>query len=168
MFRRQVYAPTIEQGIAEECLKVTASHNRKLLRDVGLDFTFLLSTLLQPDPSSSSNIQLHPSFQITSVGETPAIASGYSLAIDSSPFPGYAKTPAPEDDIPPPSGSTQPLSINPKSPRKVRPDGTSPSPAPGPTGSQPAASPASPRSTRRVVSAPRTQVVEGPEDEGLR
>jgi len=33
MFRRQVYAPTIEEGVAEECIRVTASHNRKV-RDV--------------------------------------------------------------------------------------------------------------------------------------
>nr|XP_018259262.1 exocyst complex component EXO84 [Kwoniella dejecticola CBS 10117]OBR81420.1 exocyst complex component EXO84 [Kwoniella dejecticola CBS 10117] len=51
MFRRQVYAPNVEQSVVDECLRVTASQNRKLLRDVGLDFTYLLSTLLQPDPS---------------------------------------------------------------------------------------------------------------------
>ena len=30
LFRRQVYASTIGPGIAEECIKVTASHNRKV------------------------------------------------------------------------------------------------------------------------------------------
>ncbi|WWC73016.1 uncharacterized protein I206_106981 [Kwoniella pini CBS 10737] len=58
MFRRQVYAPNVDQSVVDECLRVTASHNRKLLRDVGLDFTYLLSTILQPDPSSSLPHQL--------------------------------------------------------------------------------------------------------------
>ena len=30
MFRRQVYAPTIAEGVAEECMRVVASHNRKV------------------------------------------------------------------------------------------------------------------------------------------
>ena len=30
LFRRQVYATTIEDGIADECIRVTASHNRKV------------------------------------------------------------------------------------------------------------------------------------------
>nr|XP_019049686.1 exocyst complex component EXO84 [Kwoniella bestiolae CBS 10118]OCF28616.1 exocyst complex component EXO84 [Kwoniella bestiolae CBS 10118] len=29
MFRRQVYAPNVEQGVVDECVRVTASHNRK-------------------------------------------------------------------------------------------------------------------------------------------
>jgi len=30
MFRRQVYPPTIAPSVAEECIKVAASHNRKV------------------------------------------------------------------------------------------------------------------------------------------
>lgn len=32
MFRRQVYAPNIAEGVADECIRVTASHNRKVSR----------------------------------------------------------------------------------------------------------------------------------------
>ncbi|KAK6906113.1 hypothetical protein I203_100096 [Kwoniella mangroviensis CBS 8507] len=72
MFRRQVYAPNVEQNVVDECVRVTASHNRKLLRDVGLDFTYLLSTLLQPDPSASSP---HPIFNTSATSSTPATSS---------------------------------------------------------------------------------------------
>lgn len=70
-FRRQVYGPTSDPVVIEESLRITAHHNRKvrgnlekktpmfadvyrdlhhqLLRDSGLDFTFLLATLLQPN-----------------------------------------------------------------------------------------------------------------------
>ncbi|KAL7421281.1 exocyst complex component exo84 [Cryptotrichosporon argae] len=86
LFRRQVYAPTIEAGVADECLRVAASHNRKLLRDVGLDFTFLLSSLLREDPSADPP----PSFQLPA--QTPA--PGYH--IEPSPFVPYVPdTPAP-------------------------------------------------------------------------
>lgn len=30
MFRRQVYAPNVSNQVAEECIRVTASHNRKV------------------------------------------------------------------------------------------------------------------------------------------
>jgi hypothetical protein len=30
MFRRQVYAPTIPEGVSDECMRVVASHNRKV------------------------------------------------------------------------------------------------------------------------------------------
>jgi hypothetical protein len=50
IFRRQVYAPTIDESVVSECLKVTMSANRKLLRDAGLDFTFLLNSVTSSDP----------------------------------------------------------------------------------------------------------------------
>ncbi|RSH95179.1 exocyst complex component exo84 [Saitozyma podzolica] len=150
MFRRQVYAPMVEQGIADESLKVTASANRKLLRDVGLDFTFLLSNLLQPDPNSSSPTDLHPVFNLPA--ETPA--AGYT--IDPSPYVPYlSETPAPDADIPT-MGSTQPLSIAPRSPRKPRASDI----APEDNGMLSPTSPAPPpRSARRGL-APRTPVEE--------
>ncbi|WVF65465.1 hypothetical protein IAT40_000193 [Kwoniella sp. CBS 6097] len=80
MFRRQVYAPNIEQGVADECIRVTASHNRKLLRDVGLDFTYLLSTLLQSDPDASNP---HPVFNNPSTIATP----GPGFHLEPSPYP---------------------------------------------------------------------------------
>ncbi|KAK8843984.1 hypothetical protein IAR55_006777 [Kwoniella newhampshirensis] len=96
LFRRQVYAPNIGQSTVDECIHVTASHNRKLLRDVGLDFTYLLSTLLQPDPKSSDP---HPIFNNNiMMASTPA--PGYH--IEPSPYVSYVPdTPAPA----PPMGS---------------------------------------------------------------
>lgn len=63
LFRRQMDAPNISESTVNECLHVTATQNRKLLRDVGLDFTFLLSSLLQP----SSNPSDYPHSVFTSV-----------------------------------------------------------------------------------------------------
>ncbi|KAJ9091615.1 hypothetical protein QFC21_007155 [Naganishia friedmannii] len=48
-FRRQVYGPSEDPFVIRDSLQVVASDNRKLMREAGLDFTFLLSTLLQPD-----------------------------------------------------------------------------------------------------------------------
>lgn len=55
LFNRQVDAPNISQSTVDESLHVTATQNRKLLRDVGLDFTFLLSSLLRPSSSPSDH-----------------------------------------------------------------------------------------------------------------
>ncbi|EIW66056.1 hypothetical protein TREMEDRAFT_41093 [Tremella mesenterica DSM 1558] len=121
MFRRQVYAPTIDGNVAEECLKVTASHNRKLLRDVGLDFTFLLSTLLQPNPADT-NPEI-PSFNLPDFSDfvdTPTV--GYQ--VQPSPFISTFDTSilrfhqTQGRDTEPLVGNTAPLSI--RSPRKVR------------------------------------------------
>lgn len=30
LFRRQVYAPTIDASVADECMKITAAHNKKV------------------------------------------------------------------------------------------------------------------------------------------
>ncbi|KAJ9099335.1 hypothetical protein QFC21_004216 [Naganishia friedmannii] len=48
-FRRQVYGPSEDPFVTRDSLQVVAFHNRKLMREAGLDFTFLLSTLLQPN-----------------------------------------------------------------------------------------------------------------------
>lgn len=48
-FRRQVYGPSEDPAVIRHSLQVVAFHNRKLLRDIGLGFTFMLSTLLQPN-----------------------------------------------------------------------------------------------------------------------
>ncbi|ORY33088.1 hypothetical protein BCR39DRAFT_521150 [Naematelia encephala] len=163
LFRRQVYAPTIADGVAEECLRVVASHNRKLLRDVGLDFTFLLTTLLQPDSHSSSS-NAPPVFDLSTMSATPA--PGYH--IESSPYvPLIPETPAPESA--PITGSTQPLSI--RSPRRSRPSDASRQPPPDPR-SQDLLSPGNgsptppPRSMRRLASSRTTSHDDG--DDSLR
>jgi hypothetical protein len=112
LFCRQVYAPNVGEDVVRECLQVTASHNRKvslftlpstdaagpelkiqLLKDVGLDFTFLLSSLLQPTyPSSPSlggssngNARARPTLVIPSSTPGP---TGYD--INPSPFVNYS------------------------------------------------------------------------------
>ncbi|GAA5891419.1 hypothetical protein JCM6882_004688 [Rhodosporidiobolus microsporus] len=47
MFRRQVYGADQDGKVIEESLEVTKTHGA-MLRDVGLDFTFLLDGLLRP------------------------------------------------------------------------------------------------------------------------
>ncbi|GAA5948707.1 hypothetical protein JCM3775_004715, partial [Rhodotorula graminis] len=47
MFRRQVYGVDQDGRVIDESLEVTKAHGA-MLRDVGLDFTFLLDGLLRP------------------------------------------------------------------------------------------------------------------------
>lgn len=108
VFRRQVYAPAIDQKVVDECLRVTASANRKLLRDVGLDFTFLLQALTAPEPSStpSSHRQTALGFRPEMSPFVPSIPS----PIHSSPASGsrsLVPTPSPDPEI----RTTAPLSI---------------------------------------------------------
>ncbi|BGP38482.1 exocyst complex component exo84 [Rhodotorula kratochvilovae] len=51
MFRRQVYGADQDGKVIEESLEVTKAHGA-MLRDVGLDFTFLLDGLLRPQKPS--------------------------------------------------------------------------------------------------------------------
>lgn len=154
MFRRQVFASTIEHGIADECLKVVASHNRKLLRDAGLDFTFLLSTLLQP-PSSDpnrpqSNIFDEPSF----AAPTPGAIYQY----EPSPFVGSFNTPMPpENDLDEGAKVTAPLAIRSR-PRDL----LSPSDMPDTPGLVP------PRIARRTPSASSRSRTPQDDEDGLR
>ena len=176
MFRRQVYAPTVGSDIIDECVKVAASHNRKLLRDVGLDFTFLLSNLLQEDPTAPvSNTQLTSVFESAFMA-TPA--PGYHIV--PSPYVPYEpETPVPStsiamyasnsndryelppasryDDqlVPPRAGGTAPLSIPSRSPRAPKVD----------LSQEGEARPVlPPRSERRARPPPRTSM----EDESMR
>lgn len=65
MFRRQVYAPTTEEGVADECLRVVASHNRKvsnLLLVLSLGPVSLVGADLQETapPRYGSRLHLSP------------------------------------------------------------------------------------------------------------
>ncbi|ORX39188.1 hypothetical protein BD324DRAFT_618768 [Kockovaella imperatae] len=106
LFRRQVYIPTVDAKTADECLKVTATTNRKLLRDVGLDFTFLLAAL-------GDETRPHPSF----TAPTPAPHTMISLEELEQSF-NAAFSPDDEYEEPPLTGTTAPLSLNPRSPRR--------------------------------------------------
>ena len=91
------------QGQYSPMSRYSMADGVQLLRDVGLDFTFLLSTLLQPDPMSS---QPHPIFSST-LNQTP----GPGYHIEPSPYPThFTDTPAP-DHFDPVHGSTAPLSL---------------------------------------------------------
>ena len=167
MFRRQVFASTIEPGVADECLKVVASHNRKvcmecgtfqsnvqLLRDAGLDFTFLLSTLLQPPATSSdrpqSNIFDEPSFT--------AATPGAIYQYEPSPFVGSFSTPMPpENEIDGGAKVTAPLAVRSR-PRDL----LSPSDMPDTPGLVP------PRSARRTPSASSRSRTPQDDEDGLR
>lgn len=136
LFRRQVYVPSISPKVADECIRVIASHNRKLLRDVGLDFTFLLSTLLQaPSTSAEPHPQPHPVFDLPATAATPA--AGFH--IEPSPYPGYHADGGYFDQMDvdpatpvPSSGGTAPLSFG-RKPRTsdAGPAAASPALAPG-------------------------------------
>ncbi|GAA5938435.1 uncharacterized protein JCM15063_000734 [Sporobolomyces koalae] len=53
IFRRQVYGADQDGKVVQESLEVTKAHGA-MLRDVGLDFSFLLDGLLRPPPAKSS------------------------------------------------------------------------------------------------------------------
>lgn len=44
-----MYGPSEDPVVIRDSLTVVAFHKRKLMREVGLDFTFMMSTLLQPN-----------------------------------------------------------------------------------------------------------------------
>ncbi|TXT09072.1 hypothetical protein VHUM_02546 [Vanrija humicola] len=116
VFRRQVYAPAIGQNVVDDCLRVTTSANRKLLRDVGLDFTFLLNSLTERDPEASAPPPLQSSQ--TARGFRPDVSS-----FDASPASADRVPPASPGDLS--KGSTAPLFIS----RRPRPsDSAAPSP----------------------------------------
>lgn len=103
-FRRQVYAPAIEPRVVEECLRVTSSANRKLLRDVGLDFTFLINALTEPDPSTQS---LHR--QKTAAGFRSEVGSFGPLSNSGSRSGSIGTSSSPDPELS--RGTTAPLSI---------------------------------------------------------
>ncbi|KAG9032178.1 exocyst complex component exo84 [Tulasnella sp. JGI-2019a] len=47
MFRRQVYGPDVDAQTIQESVQVTRLQGKRLLQDIGLDFMFLLDTLLE-------------------------------------------------------------------------------------------------------------------------
>ena len=61
-FRRQVYGPAQDPIVIRDSLTVVAFHNRKLMREAGLDFTFMMSTLLQPN-FADPDVQPNPIMQ---------------------------------------------------------------------------------------------------------
>jgi hypothetical protein len=56
VYRRQVYTPSVDQATIDRCHKQVMSANKKHLRDVGLDFAFLLESVTkreaEPAPAS--------------------------------------------------------------------------------------------------------------------
>ncbi|KAL1407578.1 exocyst complex component exo84 [Vanrija albida] len=119
VFRRQVYAPAIEQNVVDDCLRVTASANRKLLRDVGLDFTFLLNSLTERDPAAAARPT--PQSAQAPRGFRPDVSS-----FDTPPPSAGREPPPSPGDLS--QGSTAPLFIS----RRSRPsDGGAPPPSNG-------------------------------------
>ncbi len=104
VFRRQVYAPAIDKRTVEECLRVTGSANRKLLRDVGLDFTFLIEALTAPPDAPASNRQTAHGFRPEMANFVPSIPSMPSPAGSGSSLP----TPSPDPEL---RGNTAPLAV---------------------------------------------------------
>lgn len=188
------------QGVSHLSLpRCCSTDNVQLLRDVGLDFTFLLSSALQPDPSSTAPV--HPIFQTSAIAGTPA--PGYH--IEPCPFPGFQAEDeaesyfphaigtvprAPAVAVPPPtdmsvfpsmpaaraapetplSGTTAPLSFQPRSPRK---DNAAEFSLSGFSFGAPVASPGSaPASARRPTARPGLDPMgrrdSGADDDSLR
>ncbi|GAA5868987.1 hypothetical protein JCM3774_002441 [Rhodotorula dairenensis] len=72
-FRRQVYGVDQDGRVVEESLEMTKAHGA-MLRDVGLDFTFLFDSLLQPDrpkhPETKSSSRLQDATAAAGDGAT--------------------------------------------------------------------------------------------------
>ncbi|GAA6058631.1 hypothetical protein JCM10212_004042 [Sporobolomyces blumeae] len=84
IFRRQVYGADQDGKVIEESLEVTKAHGA-MLRDVGLDFSFLLDSLLRPPPSQSAS---RPSGSMK--GELQSVPGGRLRDGPISPVPGSA------------------------------------------------------------------------------
>lgn len=52
MFRRQVYGPDVDSKTIQESVQVSRMQAKRLLQDIGLDFSFLLDGLLAPPPNA--------------------------------------------------------------------------------------------------------------------
>ncbi|KAG9046017.1 exocyst complex component exo84 [Tulasnella sp. UAMH 9824] len=52
MFRRQVYGPDVDSKTIQESVQVTRMQAKRLLQDIGLDFSFVLDGLLAPPPNA--------------------------------------------------------------------------------------------------------------------
>lgn len=105
IFRRQVYAPTTSEGVINDCLRVTQNANRKQLREIGLDFTFLLNAATER-PTASSNGSASNGDQLA-----PPSSQASDLATPRRPAAGPLGTPSPTPSGDLSRGSTAPLSI---------------------------------------------------------
>lgn len=133
-FRRQVYGKSVEPKVVEDSLRVVAVHNRKvslmhgarrpfltpcslqLLRDAGLDLTFLLATLLQPNYADPDAVP-HPIItESMSFGRQPSLSSSASVrhteipSEQSSRLGSFADKGSPASDLVPPSPRPPPRS----------------------------------------------------------
>lgn len=68
-FRRQVYGVDQDGRVVEESLEMTQAHGA-MLRDVGLDFTFLFDSLLRPDRPKPVETKSSSRLQDVSAGAT--------------------------------------------------------------------------------------------------
>lgn len=84
VFRRQVYAPTIEKNVIDECHKVTMSAAKKLLREPGLDFTFLLNAVTSADPPPAP-VSFVPTPVATPMSATGPAPTSFEAMIASRP-----------------------------------------------------------------------------------
>ncbi|KAG8901555.1 exocyst complex component exo84 [Tulasnella sp. 403] len=145
MFRRQVYGPDVDLKTIQESIQVTKLQSKRLLQDIGLDFSFLLDDLLAspdaPDPlqdAPSASISRRPSNTFdtppnetttpgaTTGASTPGTATSNSgfLASQAPPVPTIqnrsierVRSPAPLGSLPSRSGGSAASTVSSSSPR---------------------------------------------------
>lgn len=106
IFRRQVYAPTTSDGVISDCLRVTQNANKKQLREIGLDFTFLLNSATERRASSSATAST-----TVAVDKQQRSASGSDTGMLRKPVRSPQATPPPNPSPNLSTGGTAPLSI---------------------------------------------------------
>ncbi|KZT22685.1 hypothetical protein NEOLEDRAFT_638705 [Neolentinus lepideus HHB14362 ss-1] len=133
IFRKQVYTSDADPQTIEEALAITHSQSRKLLEEFGLDFRFLLSDLLVPDPKSTGPppFPMHPHVQIRAPEptRTPSTTpvSGRSTPVPVPPLPASSPVPLAAPTPIPPRMRSPTISARERPPRSVR---GSPAPPP--------------------------------------
>ncbi|TFK56343.1 hypothetical protein OE88DRAFT_1649567 [Heliocybe sulcata] len=118
IFRKQVYTSDADPRAIDEALAITHTQSRKLLEEFGLDFRFLLSTLLSPDlglrPKTPGPFAPHPHVQIRAPQPTKT-PSTTPVGGRSPAFPAASST-SPVPPLPgmPPLPMTAPTPIPPR------------------------------------------------------
>lgn len=134
IFRRQVYAPTTSEGVINDCLRVTQNANRKQLREIGLDFTFLLNAATERPGGSESGSAANGGRR------TPTSNSDMGTPRRPTLSPLATATPSPTPSADLSKGSTAPLSI-----KNRRPSGSTLAPQDSSRGEMPSRTQRSPQ-----------------------
>ncbi|RPD64554.1 hypothetical protein L227DRAFT_571032 [Lentinus tigrinus ALCF2SS1-6] len=92
MFRKQVFSSDVDSRTIDEAIQITHVQSKKLLEEFGIDFRFLLDSLLVEKPKENTR---PPTYRAHTERTPDPIHTPASTPVRSrSPAPGYASTPS--------------------------------------------------------------------------